>query len=373
MMGFADVERGGRRSFERIVMRAEDDRQSQSDERGPSHVGVVAPRAFLGNAPGSVAHDAEQGVAQRGSIVQLRVPRRAVAAPEPGSTEARSETARSSLAELRHDIEALEALVSGWDERERNAVAALERALDALHKEALTRIIRALKSNPAAAAALREAAADEVVYAVLRHHEILRPSLQERVEAALASVRPQLAGHGGDVELVAIEPPDVVSVRLLGSCDGCSAAGLTMKAGVEKAIQEQCPEIRQVRVVNGSLASPGGSSVQFVSPFAAAERAGWVPATRLGEIPEGGVLALELGSHSLLLSRIGTSVSCFENACAHLGMPLDDGEVCAGVITCRHHGFRFALESGECLTVPEVQLQTHAARVRGDAVEVRFS
>jgi Fe-S cluster biogenesis protein NfuA/nitrite reductase/ring-hydroxylating ferredoxin subunit len=357
-------------------MRAEDDRQSQSDERGPSHVGVAAPRSLPSNAAASAVRAAEQAVPERSSIVQLRVPRRTAPAPEPAPTEtARSESARSSLAELRHDIEALEALVSGWDERERNAVAALERALDALHKEALTRMIRALKSSPAAAAALREAAADEVVYAVLRHHEILRPSLQERVESALASVRPQLAGHGGDVELVAIEPPDVVSVRLLGSCDGCSAAGLTMKAGVEKAIQEQCPEIRQVRVVNGSLASPAssGAPVQFVSPFAAAERSGWVPATRLGKIPEGGVLALELEGHSLLLSRLGTSVSCFENACAHLGMPLDGGEVCGGVITCPHHGFRFALESGECLTVPEVQLQTHAARVVGGAVEVRFS
>jgi Fe-S cluster biogenesis protein NfuA/nitrite reductase/ring-hydroxylating ferredoxin subunit len=354
-------------------MRAEDDRQSQSDQRGPGHVGVEAPLQR------SVVGDAVHGAPERSSIVQLRVPRRA--APEPAPTQtarpetARPEAARSSLAALRHDIEALEALVSTWDERERSAVAALERALDALHKEALTRMIRALKASPAAAAALREAAADEVVYAVLRHHEILRPSLHERVEAALAAVRPQLAGHGGDVELVAIEPPDVVSVRLLGSCDGCSAAGLTMKAGVEKAIQEQCPEISQVRVVNGSLASPGasGSGVQFVSPFAAGERSGWVPATSLGDIPEGGVLALELEGHSLLLSRIGSSVSCFENACAHLGMPLDGGEIRAGVITCPHHGFRFALESGECLTVPEVQLQTHAARVRGDEVEVRFS
>jgi Fe-S cluster biogenesis protein NfuA/nitrite reductase/ring-hydroxylating ferredoxin subunit len=219
---------------------------------------------------------------------------------------------------------------------------------------------------------LRDAAADEVVYAVLRHHELLRPSLQERVEAALESVRPQLAAHGGDVELVAIEPPGAVSVRLLGSCDGCSAAGLTMKAGVEKAIQERCPEIVQVRVVNGSLASKG-SAVQFVSPFAAAEEVGWVPAVRLGEIPEGGVLPLTLAEHSLLLSRSGASVSCFENACAHLGMPLDAGEISGGVITCPHHGFRFALESGECLTVPEVQLQTHAVRVRGNDVEVRFS
>ncbi|HTV22153.1 MAG TPA: NifU family protein [Polyangiaceae bacterium] len=346
-------------------MRAEDDRQNQSDYRGQARAG-------------SASTPARERAAT--NMVQLRVPRRGVAsaparaADLPPAAAGPASSKNTTLAQLRRDIEALETVIAAWDERERSVVAAFARALDALHKEALTRMIRALKASPAAAPALREAAGDEVVYAVLRHHGILRPSLHERVDAALASVRPQLAAHGGDVELVALEPPDVVSVRLLGSCDGCSAAGLTMKAGVEKAIVDHAPEIRRVRVVNGSLTSKSAAAgVQFVSPFAAAEEEGWVFATRLAEVPEGGVLALEVAGRSVLLSRSGGSVSCFENACAHLGMPLDGGEVQAGVITCPHHGFRFALESGECLTVPEVQLQTHAARVRGELVEVRLS
>jgi Fe-S cluster biogenesis protein NfuA/nitrite reductase/ring-hydroxylating ferredoxin subunit len=304
-----------------------------------------------------------------GKIVQLRVPR--VPTPvEPVAAGASSNT--SSLSSLTRDIEALRTLIASWDDREQNAVKALERAIDALHKEAFTRMIRSLKSNAAAAAALREAAADEVVYAVLRHHEILRPSLQERVETALASVRPQLASHGGDVELNAIEPPETVSVRLLGTCDGCSAAGLTMKAGVEKAVFEHCPEIRKVRVVSSQLTAQS-SSGGLTSPFASAEDVGWQRAVLLGSIPDGGVLALALAGHSLLLSRVGARVSCYENACAHLGMPLDDGEVSGGVLTCPHHGFRFLLESGECLTVPEVQLLTHPVRVAGEHVEVRLS
>jgi Fe-S cluster biogenesis protein NfuA/nitrite reductase/ring-hydroxylating ferredoxin subunit len=314
-----------------------------------------------------------------GKIVQLRTPRgTGRLAQSDGSGSASSSPASStpsratSLAVLSRDIEALHAVVASWGERERTGVQALEGAIDALHKEAFTRLIRALKATPAAAAALREAVADELVYAVLRHHELLRPSLQERVETALASVRPQLASHGGDVELNAIEPPDVVSVRLLGACDGCSAAGLTMKVGVEQAITTHCPEIRQVRVVSGQLTAPA-SGIAFTSPFATAENEGWAFATPLASIPDGGVLALALAGHSLLLSRAGVRVSCFENACAHLGMPLDGGDVQGGVLTCPHHGFRFALESGECLTVPEVQLQTHAARVVGDRVEVRLS
>ena len=62
------------------------------------------------------------------------------------------------------------------------------------------------------------AVADEVVYAVLRRHDIVKPSLNERVEAALEGVRPMLASHGGDVELVKVKPPSV-EVRFIGACE----------------------------------------------------------------------------------------------------------------------------------------------------------
>jgi nitrite reductase/ring-hydroxylating ferredoxin subunit len=54
-----------------------------------------------------------------------------------------------------------------------------------------------------------------------------------------------------------------------------------------------------------------------------------------------------------------------------MGLSLDQGEIAGGLITCPHHGFQYALDSGECLTAPEVQLQPHAVRVVGDRIEVR--
>jgi nitrite reductase/ring-hydroxylating ferredoxin subunit/Fe-S cluster biogenesis protein NfuA len=306
-----------------------------------------------------------------GQIVQLRVPVRdgVPATAEPAASA--GERADASTPTLVRDIVALEGVVQSFDERERNVVEALKRAIDALHKEALKRLIRSLKSSPEAAAALREAVNDDLVYTVLRHHELLRPSLHERVEAALESVRPMLASHGGSVELVEIQLPGSVTVRLLGSCDGCSAAGLTLSAGVETAIKEYCPEIQHVKQASGLASQPSG--VSYVSPFAQAEQSGWRNVGTLEDVPEGAVWTTLLEGRSLILSRSGDSVSCFENACAHLGMPLDMGEVHDGVLTCPHHGFQFSLESGECLTVPEVQLQTHAVRVSHGRVEVRLA
>ena len=278
---------------------------------------------------------------------------------------------RADLAGLVGEVERLETIFDGWDETPRGAVEAYRRAIEDLHGEGLRRLVRSLKSEPTALAAMKAAVADEVVYAVLRHHDIVRASLNERVEAALEGVRPMLASHGGDVELVKVAPP-TIEVRFIGSCDGCPASALTFHAGVKKAVQEACPEITDIRQVKG-LGGGGEGSVRFVSPFALGAEGDWLAAGALSEIPEGSIRASEIGGEKLLLSRQGSVVTCFHNACAHLGLPLTDGDIEDGIITCPHHGFQYDLASGECLTAPEVALQSHAVRVIGERVEVRLA
>lgn len=276
----------------------------------------------------------------------------------------------ADLARLVGDIARLETIFASWDEGPRGAVEAYRRAVDALHAEALRRLIRGLKAEPTALSALRDAAADEVVYAVLRHHEILRPSLNERVEAALADVRPMLAAHGGDVVLVKVDPP-AIEVQFTGACDGCAASTLTFHAGVRKAVQAACPEVSEVRQVNPAPGQP--SNARFVSPFALDQQGAWHPAGTLQDMPEGEVRAMRLGGEDVILFRRGAVVTCYQDACAHLGLALHYGGVEDDILTCPHHGFRYDLASGECLTAPEVQLQAHAVRVLGDRIEVRVA
>jgi Fe-S cluster biogenesis protein NfuA/nitrite reductase/ring-hydroxylating ferredoxin subunit len=280
-------------------------------------------------------------------------------------------TLRNDLAGLLGDVERLETIFVTWDENQQAAVGAYKLAIEELNGEALRRLIRALKTDPAALAAMKNAIADEVVYAVLRRHQIVKASLNERVEAALEGVRPMLASHGGDVELVKVKPPSV-EVRFVGACDGCPASALTFHAGVKKAVQDACPEITDIVQVKG-LGGSEESGVRFVSPFALGDKGNWVAAGLLSEIPEGSVRSTIVGGEKVLLSRNGASVTCFQNACAHLGFPIHDGEIEDGIITCPHHGFQYDLSSGECLTAPEVSLQSHAVRVIGPRVEVRIS
>lgn len=281
-------------------------------------------------------------------------------------------TPRSDLDGLLSDIEQLERVIETWDEQQRLVVSAYRTAIEALHGEALRRLVRALKGDAAARMAMQGAVADEVIYAVLRHHQILRPSLTERVEAALQAIRPTLAAHGGDAELVSIEPPKV-SVRFTGACDGCSASAMTFHAGVKKAIEDACPELTEIVQLKGHAAGGNTTSGEaLISPFALAARGSWHFASALAEIPDGGARAFEIAGTSVLVARRGDSATCFENACAHLGMPIDDGEIEGGVIACPHHGFRYDLGTGECLSAPSVQLTPLGCRVIGGRVDVKL-
>jgi Fe-S cluster biogenesis protein NfuA len=70
-------------------------------------------------------------------------------------------------------------------------------------------------------------------------------SMKEKVEAALALIRPQLQADGGNVELVDVSD-GTVKVRLTGACSGCPMAAMTLKEGVERIIKEQVPEVVEV-------------------------------------------------------------------------------------------------------------------------------
>lgn len=175
------------------------------------------------------------------------------------------------------EIGQLEKEVAGWPDAFRRGAEARATAIEALNGEAFRGLIAALKSDPSCAPRLREAAADPVVYAVLRRHGLLKPSLQERVMAALDSVRPMLAQHGGDVELVSVEPP-AVELRLTGACDGCAASALTFYAGVKQAVIDQVPEITEIRQAKGLAAARADA---ITSPFTAQ---GWVDAVGVAEL-----------------------------------------------------------------------------------------
>lgn len=72
--------------------------------------------------------------------------------------------------------------------------------------------------------------------------------MREKIEKALNKVRPMLQRDGGNVELVDVEGT-VVKVRLQGACHGCPMSQMTLKAGIERIIRQEVPEVTEVQAV----------------------------------------------------------------------------------------------------------------------------
>ncbi len=70
--------------------------------------------------------------------------------------------------------------------------------------------------------------------------------MKEKVETALAKIRPSLNADGGDVELVEVTPDGVVKVKLTGACEGCPMSQMTLKMGIERVLKEEVPELKEV-------------------------------------------------------------------------------------------------------------------------------
>jgi len=70
--------------------------------------------------------------------------------------------------------------------------------------------------------------------------------LADRIQRVLDElVNPQIASHGGAVELVDVAD-DVVYVRMSGGCQGCSASAATLRMGVERMVKDEVPEVREI-------------------------------------------------------------------------------------------------------------------------------
>ncbi len=76
-----------------------------------------------------------------------------------------------------------------------------------------------------------------------------KENLKKRVLKALEIARPYLKADGGDVELVEITDDNIVKVKLIGACGSCPLSMMTLRAGIERIIIREAPEIRRVEAV----------------------------------------------------------------------------------------------------------------------------
>jgi Fe/S biogenesis protein NfuA len=71
------------------------------------------------------------------------------------------------------------------------------------------------------------------------------PTAQRVQKVIDERIAPSLAGHGGWVELLAVDG-DTATIQFGGGCQGCGMSQVTLKEGIETAILQEVPEIKRV-------------------------------------------------------------------------------------------------------------------------------
>jgi Fe-S cluster biogenesis protein NfuA len=141
----------------------------------------------------------------------------------------------------------LDQLHAGADPQSYACAEELLRLVTELYGAGLARIVALVEEEDPLL--LGRLADDGLVASLLMVHELHPDSIEARVQKALETVRPFLAGHGGDVELLGLDAArGAVHLRLLGSCDGCPSSSVTLQLAVERAIVEAAPEIVTIDV-----------------------------------------------------------------------------------------------------------------------------
>ena len=68
----------------------------------------------------------------------------------------------------------------------------------------------------------------------------------DKIEDALAEIRPFLESDGGDINFIELTDDWIVKVKLIGACSSCNISMMTLKNGVEVVIKKAVPEVKEV-------------------------------------------------------------------------------------------------------------------------------
>lgn len=282
-------------------------------------------------------------------------------------TATESEPAFDELAER---VDRARDAVLALDAVPRAAAVELKDAVEAAHRRALVTIVRRLRDDERGRELLYELVDDPGVLALLTLHGIVRTDPLTRARQAIDAVRPMLRSHGGDVELVEVRSDGVATVRLHGSCNGCSMSAVTLRETVAEALVAGVTEIHDIEVLDDE---PTAAFIPLSSIGRKPDPAdtGWTDVLAANEVAAGSMQRVDVGDDSFVITNVDNRFAAFRNECVHQGLSLDGGLVDEGVLQCPWHGFRYDATSGECLSSPGAQLQQVPLRITEGRVWLR--
>lgn len=72
---------------------------------------------------------------------------------------------------------------------------------------------------------------------------------ENKIIEIIDALRPFIINDGGNIEFVKYEN-NIVYIQMMGACADCEMMDLTLKDGIEAAIKEEVPEVKEVININ---------------------------------------------------------------------------------------------------------------------------
>ena len=72
---------------------------------------------------------------------------------------------------------------------------------------------------------------------------------ETKIIEIIETLRPFLINDGGNIEFIKYED-DIVYIKMLGACSNCDMLDYTIKEGIEAAIKEEVPTVKEVVNIN---------------------------------------------------------------------------------------------------------------------------
>ena len=210
---------------------------------------------------------------------------------------------------------------------------------------------------------------DELVAMLLLIHDLHPVPLEERVQAALESVRPYMESHGGNVELLSLEG-NIARIHLRGSCSDCSASAVTLELAIKQALEAAAPDLEGLEVEGVAPRAPDGPGLPMVTGSAPSGMElpvvmsappappAWFEVATAGELADGSLAGVNVAGRALVIANVEGALLAYHDTCADCGGSLRDGTLSGGALACPACGRSFFLpRAGRSLDDDRVQLE----------------
>lgn len=276
----------------------------------------------------------------------------------------------------------LDALVQSFEqhpnEEIRQSVMEMLTLVDALHRDGIYRLVEVLWTG--SPTVLAKALEDPAINVLLQLYDLApgEPDPVQQAELALGQVRPYIESHGGVVEVLdAVE--GIVHVRLSGACQGCAGSAMTLKRGIEAALQEGFPGFVRIEVHEPPELPKRKLPANFI-PLQVVGATGktlnrpvFTPVGGVETVPPGTMRGVDVSGRRILLCNIAGEVYAYANECPGSTLPLDDGVVNGTVLVCPWHNCAFDARTGRRVDNGEGRLQVIPVAVREGQIQLALN